>query len=320
MKALVFDGHLTLRSDYPTPVRPPGEALVRVRLAGICNTDLEIVRGYMGFKGVLGHEFVGEVVEADDPTWRGKRVVGEINCPCGTCELCQRGLGRHCPDRTVLGIQGRDGAFADFLLLPLKNLHAVPDSVPDEDAVFTELLAAAFEIPEQVSLRPSDRAAVLGDGKLGALVAQVLAQSGCDLVVVGLDEGKLARIRALGLAVARPEEIKARCMDLVVDATGSSRGFEGALRMLRPKGTLVLKSTVAERSQLHLAPLVVDEITVVGSRCGPFEPALRALERRAVRVGPFIEDRVPFDRAEAAFERASKPGSLKVLLDMRAGD
>lgn len=317
MKALVFDGRLALRTDYAMPVRPPGEALVRVRLAGICNTDLEIVRGYMGFTGVLGHEFVGEVVEADDPEWRGRRVVGEINCPCGVCGLCRRGLGRHCPKRTVLGIQGRDGAFAEFLLLPLENLHVVPDSVADEDAVFTELLAAAFEIPEQVHLRPSDKVAVVGDGKLGSLVAQVLALSGCDLVVAGLDEGKLARIRAMGLRTARPGEIEDRRMDLVVDATGSSRGFESALRMLRPKGTLVLKSTVAETSQLHLAPLVVDEITVVGSRCGPFEPALRALENGRVRVRQFIEDRVAFDRATDAFEQASKPGSFKVLLDMR---
>ncbi len=317
MKALVFDGRLALRGDYPMPVRPPGEALVRVRLAGICNTDLEIVRGYMGFTGVLGHEFVGEVVEADDPHWHGRRVVGEINCPCGACDLCRRGLPRHCPNRTVLGIQGRDGAFAEFLLLPVENLHAVADSVPDEDAVFAELLAAAFEIPEQVSLRPSDRVAVLGDGKLGSLVAQVLAQSGCDLVVVGLDEGKLARLRAMGLRTARLGQIPDRSMDLVVDATGSSRGFESALQMLRPRGTLVLKSTVAEKSQLHLAPLVVDEITVVGSRCGPFEPALRALEKGTARVRQLIEDCIPFDRAAEAFEKASKAGSLKVLLDMR---
>lgn len=318
MKALVFDGRLALRGDHPTPVRPPGEALVRVRLAGICNTDLEIVRGYMGFFGVLGHEFVGEVVEADDPHWLGRRVVGEINCPCGSCSLCRRGFPRHCPNRTVLGIQGRDGAFAELLLLPVENLHAVPDSVPDEEAVFTELLAAAFEIPEQVSPRPTDRVAVLGEGKLGSLVAQVLSLSGCDLVVAGLDEGKLARLRAMGLRAARPEEIADRSMDLVVDATGSSKGFESALRMLRPRGTLVLKSTVAEKSQLHLAPLVVDEITVVGSRCGPFEPALRALEKGTVRVRQLIEDCIPFDRATEAFEKASKAGSLKVLLDMRA--
>jgi alcohol dehydrogenase len=285
-------------------------------MAGICNTDLEIVRGYMGFSGILGHEFVGDVVEAEDRVWIGKRVVGEINCPCRVCQTCREGLTNHCPHRTVLGIHKRNGAFAEVLTLPESNLHVVPDSVEDEEAVWVEPLAAAFEILEQVPVRPSNRVAVLGEGKLGSLVAQVLALSGCDLIVLGLEEEKLSRIRALGVRALHAREAEQRSMDIVVDATGSPDGFAAALKMLKPRGTLVLKSTVADRTALHLSSLVVDEMTVVGSRCGPFGPALRALEKGKIRVRGLVEEIIPFDRAMEALERAGRPGSLKILLDM----
>jgi threonine dehydrogenase-like Zn-dependent dehydrogenase len=286
-------------------------------MAGICNTDLEIVRGYMDFSGVPGHEFVGDVVEATDPFWIGKRVVGGINCPCLTCEICQEGLGNHCPQRTVLGIHNRNGAFAEYLVLPESNLYVVPDSVEDEEAVWCEPLAAAFQILEQVPVRPSDRVAVLGDGKLGSLIAQVLALSGCDLVVLGLHAQKLSRIRSLGVPALHAREAKQRSMDIVVDATGSPTGFSAALQMLKPRGTLVLKSTVADKTAVPLASLVIDEMTVVGSRCGPFTPALRALDKGKIRVRDLVQEIVPFDRALEAFERAARPGSLKILLDMR---
>jgi alcohol dehydrogenase len=285
-------------------------------MAGICNTDLEIVRGYMGFSGILGHEFVGDVVEAEDRVWIGKRVVGEINCPCRVCQTCREGLTNHCPHRTVLGIHKRNGAFAEVLTLPESNLHVVPDSVEDEEAIWVEPLAAAFEILEQVPVRPSNRVAVLGEGKLGSLVAQVLALSGCDLIVLGLEEEKLSRIRALGVRALHAREAEQRSMDIVVDATGSPDGFAAALKMLKPRGTLVLKSTVADRTALHLSSLVVDEMTVVGSRCGPFGPALRALEKGKIRVRGLVEEIIPFDRAMEALERAGRPGSLKILLDM----
>ena len=316
MKALVHEGALSFRRNHPEPVRPEGEARIRVRMAGICNTDLEIVRGYMGFSGILGHEFVGDVVEAEDRVWIGKRVVGEINCPCRVCQTCREGLTNHCPHRTVLGIHKRNGAFAEVLTLPESNLHVVPDSVEDEEAVWVEPLAAAFEILEQVPVRPSNRVAVLGEGKLGSLVAQVLALSGCDLIVLGLEEEKLSRIRALGVRALHAREAEQRSMDIVVDATGSPDGFAAALKMLKPRGTLVLKSTVADRTVLHLSSLVVDEMTVVGSRCGPFGPALRALEKGKIRVRGLVEEIIPFDRAMEALERAGRPGSLKILLDM----
>ncbi|MEW6441091.1 MAG: alcohol dehydrogenase catalytic domain-containing protein [bacterium] len=319
MRALIYEGGLSFRTDVPVPERPAGEARIRVRMAGICNTDLEVLRGYMGFSGILGHEFVGDVVEADDPLWIGKRVAGEINCPCRRCALCRKGLERHCPQRTVLGIVNRGGAFAEFLTLPEANLHVIPDAVSDEQGVFVEPLAAAFEILEQVKVSPSERVAVLGCGKLGLLAAQVLALAGCDLLVVCRHEQGLSRCRAVGLRTALLEEMEKGSMDVVIEATGNPDGFEAARTMLRPRGTLVLKSTVAEKSCLHLAGLVVDEITVVGSRCGPFPPALRALEAGRVRLQGLIEQIVPFGRALQAFERAGRPGALKVLLDMRGG-
>ncbi len=314
MKALVYDGTLRLRDDYPLPALVPGEALVRVRLAGICNTDLEIVRGYMGFRGVLGHEFVGVVEDCADPSLIGQRVVGEINAHCGECSFCRAGMPTHCPNRTTLGIWGRDGAFAEYLTLPIRNLHIVPDEIPDEEAVFTEPLAAALEILEQVPIRPTQRVVVLGDGKLGLLVAQVLALTGCDLLVVGHHAEKLAILARREIATAREGEVDGPPADIVVECTGRPEGFAVAKHLLRPRGTLVLKSTYHGRVEADLTSLVVDEITLVGSRCGPFPPALRLLQHRWVDVRPLIGATYPLEDGIAAFARAAEPGMLKVLL------
>jgi threonine dehydrogenase-like Zn-dependent dehydrogenase len=315
MYALVYDGEaLRLREDYPRPVPPPGEALVRVRLAGICNTDLEIVRGYMGFRGVLGHEFVGTVEEAEDRSLIGQRVVGEINAYCGACSTCRAGRPTHCPHRTTLGIWGRDGAFAEYLTLPVRNLHRVPDTISDEEAVFTEPLAAALEILEQVHLRPTDRVVVLGDGKLGLLVAQVLALMGCDLLAVGRHQEKLAILARRGIPTALASEAEGLAADVVVECTGRPEGFTAARRILRPRGMLVLKSTYHGGVEADLTGLVVDEITLVGSRCGPFPPALRMLERGLMDVRSLISAIYPLARGVEASARAAEPGVLKVLL------
>ncbi len=266
MQALVFDGQLKLHLDYPAPTPPPGEVLVRVRRAGICNTDLEILKGYHNFHGVLGHEFVGELQD-------GTRVVGEINVYDGTCETCRRGDETHCPNRTTLGIQAREGALAEYLILPARNLHRVPDAVSDVQAVFVEPLAAALEITERVHLRPTDRVAVVGDGKLGLLCAQVLNLTACDLIVVGRHARKLEIVRRLGIATTRAPEELPRDFDIVVECTGQASGLDLARKLLRPRGTLVLKSTFHGTQQVAMAPWVVDELTVVGSRCGPFQPA-----------------------------------------------
>jgi alcohol dehydrogenase len=315
MRALHFDGTLHYRADVPDPTPPPGEALIRTRLAGICNTDLEIVRGYMGFKGILGHEFVGEVVRADDaPEWVGQRVVGEINAYCGECPTCRRGDPTHCPRRTTLGIDRRDGVMADYFTLPTRLLYPLPVALPDEWAVFTEPLAAACEITDRVHVRPGDRAVVLGDGKLGLLVAQVLQLTSCDLLVVGRHPEKLAILERRGIRVQTAGEKIEPGADVVVEATGNAEGFAMARALVRPRGTLVLKSTFHGDVALNLSMLVVDEVTVVGSRCGPFPSALRLLAQRLVDVESLIHQIFSLDDGLAAFERAAAPGVLKVLL------
>lgn len=296
------------------PVPPAGEALVRVLQAGICNTDIELTRGYYPYRGILGHEFVG-VVESDGP-WHGRRVCGEINAVCGRCEQCRQGRRTHCDQRTVLGIVNRDGAFAHYLTLPHENLHVVPDSVPDDEAVFTEPLAAALEILQQVHLRPSDTVVVIGDGKLGLLCAQVVALTGCRTIAIGKHPNKLNLLAARGLTTAVVSALPEVRADVVVECTGSPAGFELARQLLRPRGTLVLKSTYAGSLTLDLSRLVVDEITLIGSRCGPFAPALEALARRTVAVRPLIHARYPLAEAVAAMAHAQKPGVLKVLLEM----
>lgn len=315
MLALHWDGHeLHAEAAHEDPRAEPGRALVRVRLAGICSTDLQILRGYMGYQGVLGHELVGEV-EDGPPEWLGKRVVAEINFACGRCPSCARGLGRHCPTRSVMGILGAQGCFAERVPVPLANLHEVPPGVSDEAAVFVEPLAAAFEVLEQVHVAPGARAVVQGDGKLGLLVAQVLTLAGADVRLVGKHEAKLSRAGMLGLRPIPLESFRpAADQDLVVEATGSERGLALAMQTVRPRGTLVLKSTVAVRHALDLAPLVIHEVTVVGSRCGPFAPALEALAAGRVQVAPLVDAVYPLAAGAAALVRAGSPGALKVLL------
>jgi threonine dehydrogenase-like Zn-dependent dehydrogenase len=294
------------------------EALVRVLLSGICNTDLEIARGYGGFQGTIGHEFVGVVEQANDESMLGQRVVGEINAGCGECELCSAGDPRHCRSRTVLGIAGRDGAHAEFLRLPLKNLRAVPDKVADEHAVFTEPLAAACGILDCVTIKSNDRIAVIGDGKLGLLCAQVLALSGASVLLIGkhADKLRIAERRGIETSSAKAKSKRTNEFDVVVEASGSASGFAGALELLRPRGVLVLKSTLqgAANAEFDRTRLVVNEITILGSRCGRFEPALDLLKNGAIDVDSLISEEYPLDRGVHAMQRAGKPGVMKVLL------
>jgi threonine dehydrogenase-like Zn-dependent dehydrogenase len=317
MRALSFDGtraRVVARAD-PTP--GADEALVRVHMAGICRTDLELCRGYLGFRGVLGHEFVGRVVEGPSE-WREQRVVGEINFACGRCDACAQNLERHCPTRRVMGIDGADGAIAELVAVPIANLHRVPDAVPDERAVFTEPLAAAFEIVAQIDVEAGQRCIVLGDGKLGLLVAQVLHAAGAEVTALGHHDAKLAVLARRGIATAHAESFGGAAAPLVVEATGTLAGFRRAVQLTRPRGTLILKSTVSAHEPLDLAPLVIHEITVVGSRCGPFPPALRALEAGDVEVDALVAARVPLAQAESALARAAGAGVLKVLVDCSA--
>lgn len=317
MLALRIDGSLRLDAGVPAPEPPPGEALVRVRLAGICDTDLQLMRGYMGFRGVPGHEFVGEVVEAPDPPLLGARVVGEINAGCGACAACAAGWQRHCPNRTVLGILGRAGAHAELLTLPAENLHAVPVELSDELAVLTEPLAAAYEVVEQRSPRPGERWLVLGDGKLGLLVAAVLHSEGAEPLLAGRHETKLALAAGWGVRTALADALQGRDWDVAVEATGAADGLERALALVRPRGTIVLKTTVAAPPRAPLAPVVVDEVTVIGSRCGPFPRALAGfagLAAAGVRLSQLLEASYPLRDGVAAYERAATRGTLKVLL------
>ena len=322
MEALLFDGQLRLADDYPEPTLRPGEALIRPHLVGICNTDIEITRGYLGFRGVLGHEFVGTVADCADAAWVGRRVVGEINAACGRCGACARGDRSHCAERTTLGIRGRDGAMARLFSLPAACLHAVPDSVPDEAAVFTEPLAAALEILEQSHIRPTDRVAIVGDGKLGLLCAQVLRLPGCEVALVGRHPERWQPWRDAGIQTlsSRPEQRQsldawAGAFDLVVDCTGQPAGLATARELLRPRGRLVLKSTfAAETAPLDLSRLAVDEIQLIGARCGPFAPALRLLERGLVQTAPLITARFLLRDALKAFQ--STHGQLKILLEV----
>jgi len=314
MRALHWDGTTARVVDRPAPHLSPATAIVRVTLAGVCNTDLELVKGYMAFRGILGHEFTG-MVEDGPSEWRGKRIVSEINFACGTCPTCQRGLGRHCPARRVMGIVNADGAFAEMVAVPTVNLHAVPDGVSDEVAVFAEPLAAAFEILSQVPLAPGTEAVVLGDGKLGLLVAQVLHRAGARVLAVGRHEGKLEILRRQGIETTTFDQWARSPADLVVEATGSASGFAAAVAATRPRGTLVLKSTVAESVPFNFAPLVINEITVVGSRCGNFAPALQALKSGSIDVRSLISARLPLHEGVEALRRAGAPGVLKVLLE-----
>ena len=334
MRALYWDGHeLKVHSAYPTPgsrIEDGGSrivgvtgsrlatedkptALVKVHLAGICSTDLQIFKGYMGFQGVPGHEFVGTV--ADGPKkLDGKRVAGEINFGCGKCDYCRRDLSRHCPNRSVMGILNADGAFAEYVSVPAANLHVVPENVSDEEAVFTEPLAAAFEILTQIQLDPGDEVLILGDGKLGNLCAQTLRLTGARVSALGKHADKLALIKKAGVRTIELKDWQPRQFDIVVEATGSASGLELALGAVRPRGTLILKSTIAGNHEVSLAPIVINEINVIGSRCGPFPDALEALTAKKVSVTPLIEAIYSLNDGVAAVERAGKPGARKILL------
>lgn len=315
MRAIVLDGGISFRSDYPDPAPQRGESIVRVRRAGICGTDLELAKGYMSFRGVPGHEFVGEVVETAQPALKGRRVVGEINAGCGRCARCARRMSRHCPNRTVLGILGRDGAFAEYLRLPDDNLLAIPDSLADEIAVFTEPVAAAYEIFEQVRIPRTSRILVLGDGRLGAIVAMALRAEQYDVLLGGHHRDKMELLAGIGIATADDTDLEPG-FDVVVDCTGASAGFARALELVVPRGMLILKSTAAASADLNLAPIVISEITVVGSRCGRFGPALEALESGRIDPRPLISAAFPLEDAIRALEQAARPSSLKVILQV----
>ena len=314
MLALAYDGALTSVRNHPVPPDSEGDSLVRMLLAGICATDLEITRGYAGFCGILGHEFVGIVEQSADPALIGRRVVGEINIPCGCCRSCVSGMPTHCIRRTVLGIRQHNGAFAEYLRLPHTNLHVVPAVVADNVAIFAEPLAAALEIVEQVHVRPSDSVIVVGDGRLGLLVAQVLWLVGCRLLVVGRHPAKLALLADLGIATSLAEDAADASADIVVECTGQPSGLDRARALVRPRGVIVLKSTFHGAAPLALSDYVVDEVTVVGSRCGPFDAALRLLERNLVRLDSLVSSVYLLADGVAAMEHAARPGVLKVLL------
>ena len=322
MRALWLENNKIDLREVPQP-RTPNEALVKIRNAGICSTDLELVKGYYPYTGILGHEFVGDVVSSPlpvgegDPKGRvraGDRVVGEINAVCNECEQCLNGRPTHCESRTVLGIVNRDGTFAEYTTLPLANLHRVPDSVPDEMAVFTEPLAAALEIQQQVQINPTDGVLLIGAGRLGQLIAQTLALTGCDLRVVARHAHQQDLLKKRGIRIISEEEVQPWRWDIVVEATGSPGGYDLARRAIRPRGTLVMKSTYKGEINVNFSSIVVDEINIIGSRCGPFEPALRLMEAKQLDPTVLIMDEFELGNALKAFERAAEPGVLKVLI------
>lgn len=316
MRALLCDQPPRFVTDHPEPARGPGEALIRVRTAGVCDTDIQLVRGYMGYRGVLGHEFVGDVIEADSREWVGRRVVADINVGCGACEECRLRAGHHCPERTVLGILGRDGAMAERLVVPERCLVAVPDSVRDESAVFAEPMAAALHVLDDVP-DSDEYVVVLGDGKLGLLIALCLHAAGRRTILVGRHRQKLALASARGVDVMLEEELptRGRGMPTVVEATGSAAGLSRALSLLAPRGLLVLKTTVAGNTGVDLSPIVINELRVVGSRCGNLEHAMEVLERGLLDPSPLIAARYPLTDAPRALEHASQKGALKVLIE-----
>jgi threonine dehydrogenase-like Zn-dependent dehydrogenase len=316
MKGLWLENQqLQLRTNLDIPKPAANEALVRVTRAGICNTDLELIRGYYPYTGILGHEFVG-IVEQGPAELVNQRVVGEINAACGDCFYCKKGQPTHCENRTVLGIVNRNGAFADYLTLPIKNLHSVPSTVSTDAATFTEPVAAALEIQQQISISPNHRVLVVGDGKLGQLIAQTIALTGCDLLAIGRHAEKLANLEKRGIKTGFADAIQPRSFDIAVECTGNPAGFETARQALRPRGILVLKSTYAGELTFDASALVVDEITLIGSRCGPFKPALELLAKHHIDVKPLIQARYSLNEGLAAFEQAQQRGTMKVLLQM----
>lgn len=317
MRAIVVARGAAQLQDIRPPAPRPGEALLRIISAGICNTDLEVIRGYHAFEGTLGHEFVAEVVSAPDaPDWAGQRVAGEINVSCGLCDFCRRGIPSQCRARAAIGISGRDGAFAEYMTLPLGNLHRVPETVPDDAAVFVEPLAAAAQVLEMHAVRPSERVIVVGAGKLGLLCAAVLAHTGADVVVVARRARAREVLEQWGIPFASADALPEKQAAVVVDCTGNAEGFALALTLVQPRGCIVLKSTYLGLPQADLTRIAVEEIQVVGSRCGPFPAALRLLETNAIDVSVMIDARYPLEDGVAALEHAGRPGALKVLLDV----
>ncbi len=307
--------NLSFINNLPTPVPKEDEGLIQVRLAGVCSTDLELVRGYYPFTGVPGHEFVGDVVSSpSDPSWVGKRVVGEINIACGVCAMCQSGLTRHCERRRTLGIHDWNGVFAEYMVLPLTNLHAVPGNISDQAAVFTEPLAAAYEIVEQTHLGREDSVLVIGAGRLGQLVAQVLQPTGCKLDVLVRQSKPLQLLARRNIHTISEHLLVDKKYDVVVEATGSPDGYTLAMKSIRPRGRVILKSTYKGDIQVNFSGVVVNEVTLIGSRCGPFEPALNSLATGQVDPLPMIDVVYPLDQGLAAFEQAALPGVLKVLI------
>jgi len=313
MHALWLENHQISLRDVPPPSRP-NEAQIKILKAGICSTDLELVRGYYPYTGILGHEFVGEVVNADEDSLIGQRVVGEINAVCNQCEQCLNGRPTHCENRTVLGILKRDGTFAEYTTLPIANLHPVPASIPDEMAVFTEPLAAALEIQQQVQIHPTDRVLLIGAGRLGQLIAQTLALTGCNLRVVARHKRQQELLKARGIDPIAEEEIQPWRWDIVIEATGSPGGFSLARQAVRPRGTLVLKSTYKGELNVNFSSMVVDEVNIVGSRCGPFAPALRLMDSGQVDPTVLIDSEYSLLDGLKAFEHAAETGVLKVLV------
>ncbi|MFM7560749.1 MDR/zinc-dependent alcohol dehydrogenase-like family protein [Cylindrospermopsis raciborskii] len=316
MKGIWLENNqLQLRTDLPIPEPPEGEVLVKVLRAGICNTDLELIRGYYPYNGILGHEFVG-VVERGPNHLINQRVVGEINAACGHCRFCLEGKPTHCENRTVLGIVNRHGAFAEYLSLPEKNLHVVPPQVTTDAATFTEPIAAALQIQAQVKITPQQRVLVVGDGKLGQLIGQTLALTGCDLLVVGRHQEKLTNLSSRNIKTGLVDMVEDRSFDIAIDCTGNAEGFAVARRALRPRGVLVLKSTYAGNLSLDASALVVDEITLIGSRCGAFTPALELLATNQIDVTYLVHGTYPLNEGLAAFKKAQTKGVLKILLEM----
>lgn len=326
MRAIVYkDNNLKYQTDYPTPKPKNNEALIRVTHAGICSTDLEIMKGYMGFQGIPGHEFVGIVEKCSDKKLIGKRVVGEINIGCGVCDFCLKKMQNHCTNRSVLGISNKDGVFAEYITLPIPNLHIIPDSITDKEGVFTEPVAAAFEIIEQVNIRRDDKVCVLGDGRLGLITGQVISLTKCRLTVIGKHKEKLSIIKKKGIETRLLSNPPAppfnkggleglREFDYVIDCTGSTSGIEYAMKIVKPRGTIILKTTVAEKSPFNTNQIVIDEITLLGSRCGPFPPAIKTLKENSIDVHSLISKVFPLEDGLEALSLASQKDILKVLL------
>ncbi len=316
MKSLWLENQtLEFRADLPIPVPIEDQALIRVRLAGVCSTDLELVRGYYPFSGIPGHEFVGEVVSSPMNLFKvGKRVVGEINISCGVCETCKSGLTMHCEKRKTLGLHDWNGVFAEYLVLPVSNLHEVPDGIPDELAVFTEPLAAAYEILEQIQIKPEDRVLIVGAGRLGQLIAQVLQATGCDLEVVARYAKQRELLANRKICTVMEHGLGNKKYDVVIEASGSPSGFLLAMKSISPRGKIILKSTFKDSTEVNFSGIVVDEVSLIGSRCGPFVPALRLLEEKRVDPRPLIEAIYPLDKGMLAFEHTTRPGALKVLI------